>query len=50
MCSYVHGNGALLDEGLAAIGIVASERPLVCVDAIMALQIRLAVETLHTAR
>jgi len=48
MCTDVYGESAPLDERLAAVAVMAIIGPLICVDAMMALQIRLAVETLHT--
>ena len=45
MCSDVDRQGTPLDEGLAAV-IVTYVRPLICVDAVVPLQVRLAVEAL----
>jgi len=46
VCTSMYGQGASLDKALAAVLMVALVRPFVCVDAIMSLQIRLAVEAL----
>lgn len=44
--ALVDGERRALNEGLVAIGIVASIRPLVGMDAKMSLQVRLAIEAL----
>ena len=46
MCSIVDRQGTLLDEGFAAAMHVTYVRPLICVDAVVPLQVRTAVETL----
>lgn len=43
----MNGQGAPLDKTLAAVGLVAGVRSLICVDTMMALQIRLAIEALQ---
>lgn len=45
----MHGQGTSLDKALLASGVVAGVWPRVCVDAVMSLQIRLAVEFLRFA-
>lgn len=46
----VDGQGASLDEGLAAAGCRTRVRALVGVNAVVSLQVRLAVEALHNQR
>lgn len=50
VCPDVNGQGATLDKTLAAVGLVAGVRSLICVDAVMSLQVRLAIEALHAAQ
>ena len=48
MCSDVDRQGTPLDERFAAV-VIAYIWPLICVDAVVPLQVRLAVETLLAA-
>jgi hypothetical protein len=46
VCADVHGQGTPLDEALATSRGCTSVRTLVCVNAVVPLQVRLAVEAL----
>jgi hypothetical protein len=46
VCAGVYGQGAPLDEALAAVWMVTLIWPFVCVYSVMPLQVRLAIEAL----